>query len=75
MQTATTTNKALLLRSHTVFRPRQSAVAGKYLRAMDTVMDSKRNSSDLLVAFSAGACATALAVMIVLTFAGSTLCK
>lgn len=44
MQTATTTNKALLLRSSSVFRPRQSAVEGKNLRLLDTSMDTNRNA-------------------------------
>lgn len=44
MQTAAHANNALLLRSHAVFRPRQSAVAGKNLRLMDAVMNNDRNA-------------------------------
>jgi hypothetical protein len=65
----------LLLRPSPVACARQSDVAGKNLSCTDTVVASVCKVNDLFLAFSAGACAMALAVMIVLTFSGSATCN
>jgi len=75
MNTASQLKSALLLCSAAIFRPRQSDVAEKNLHATDTVVASVCKVNDLFLAFSAGACAMALAVMIVLTFSRSPVCN
>lgn len=66
---------SLLLRHSPVACARQPDVAGKNLSCTDTVMASVCKVNDLFLAFSAGACSMALAVMIVLTATRSLQCS
>jgi hypothetical protein len=75
MNIACSLKNALLLRSSTIFRARQPDTAEKNLCVTDTVVASVCKVNDLFLAFSAGACAIALVVMIALTFSGSPVCN
>jgi hypothetical protein len=75
MNIACSLKNALLLRSATIFRARRHDAAEKNLYVTDTVVASACKVNDLFLAFSAGACAMALAVMIVLTFSRSLQCN